>query len=58
LAAFAADNAGFSVPIAAGNMFLVHWSDLEQFGLADAFNAQVDESVIAILETGISPVFH
>jgi hypothetical protein len=46
------------VPIRAGDTFLVHWSDLKQPSLADAFNALVEAKVVGILEAGISPVFH
>jgi hypothetical protein len=49
---------GGSVPIIAGDTFVVHYSDLDQLGLADTFNALVDEKIIAIIETGISPAFH
>jgi hypothetical protein len=50
--------AGFSMPIAPGGSFFVHYSDLDQPGIAEAFNALVEERIIAILETGINPVFH
>jgi len=49
---------GFSVPVAAGDTFAVRYTDLGQLSLADAFNALVEDRVIAIVAVGISPVFH
>lgn len=48
-----------SIPIAVGDTFLVHYTDLDQPALADGSMALVDEKVIIILlETTIIPPFH
>jgi hypothetical protein len=49
---------GFSVPVAAGDTFPVHYTDLDQPGLADAFAAQVEDRAITIVETSTVPAFH
>jgi hypothetical protein len=36
-------------------MFLVHYTDLDQPGLGDVFNALIEAKVVAIVETGIVP---
>ena len=43
--------------VAGGDRFLVHYTDLDQPGMVDAFSALVDEKIIAIVETGISRPF-
>jgi hypothetical protein len=49
---------GYVMPVAAGDTFLIHDVDLDQPGLAAAFEAMIEAKVITIEATDVIPTLH